>query len=268
MELEAKNYRILLREKLEERCSRNSRYSLRSFARDLDISPSRLSDVLRGRYGLSRLSAEKIGQKLGFNKGEIVHFCDLVDSEHARAQKNRVAARTRLESSVPAQQQLTMDAFQIVSDWYHFAILELTAVKDFKLKYSTKWVGARLNISEHIVIAAIERMKRLELIEEINGVPRPTENFTASPDGIPSEAIKKFHLQILEKATAALRVQTVDERDFSSIIMAINPKDLPQAKEEIKIFRRHLNKRFEKSKTKTSIYCLNVQLFRISEDKL
>ncbi len=264
MNLELKTYRTILKEELAQRCSRNARYSLRSFAKFLNISPGRLSDVMNGRYGLSRNSAQEIASRLGYNTEELNHFCDLVDSQHARAKKEREKAKERLKTNIPEKQNLTMDAFQIVSDWYHYAILELTVTKNFKS--SPKWISKKLDVSEHIVKSGIERMKRLGLIEEASGSLKAVDDFSASPSGIPSESIKKFHTQVLEKALAAIREQSLDERDFSSIIMAINPKDIPDAKEEIKNFRRKLNNRFEKSKTKSSVYCLNIQLFRLSND--
>lgn len=265
MELAFKSYRVLLSEKLEERCARNSRYSLRSFARDLGISPARLSDVLRGRYGLSIESAKVIADKMGLNESEISHFCDLVASEHSRSQKKRLAAKERIEKQIPDHQRLSMDAFQIVSDWYHFAILELTQVKGFKS--STKWIASRLELDEQKVITAIERMKRLNLIQKVGRTLKPVEDFTTSPDGVSSAAIKKFHGQVLEKAANAIHAQSIDERDFSSVMMAIDPKDIPEAKKEIKAFRRNLSARFAKGKNKTSVYCLSVQLFNLSEDK-
>ena len=116
-----------------------------------------------------------------------------------------------------------------------------------------------------MVTAAVERMKRLELLEEKNGKLTPTDGFTASPDGIPSEAIKKFHAQILEKALTAVREQTVEERDFSSVILAVDKQDLPKAKERIKNFRREFDAEFGKAKKKDEVYCLGVQFFRLQE---
>ena len=258
-----KNYRTILREELEARCERNPRYSLRSFARDLGVGPARLSDVLNGRYGLSREAALLMGTRLGWSDSESSQFCDLVESEHARARKSRTIAKKRVDAHQQNYSQLTADAFQVVSDWYHYAILELASVVDFQS--DPKWIAARLGISEHIVISAIERLKRLELLEVVRGKLRATDAVTASPDGIPSEAIKKFHRQILEKALSAIHLQTVDERDFSSMVLSIDKAQLPRAKKEIKKFRRHFDSLFLKTKKKDEVYCLGIQFFRLSE---
>jgi uncharacterized protein (TIGR02147 family) len=257
-----KNYRSLLREELEVRCERNPRYSLRAFARDLGITSSRLSEVLTGRYGLSRQAAQAIAEKLGWNESESVIFCDLVDSEHARTKKAKAEAKSRLESG-SEYQQLTLDSFQVISDWYHYAILELTLVHDFKS--DPKWIARRLGISDHIVNAAIDRLKRLDLLIEKNGRLCATSGFTASPSGIPSDALKKFHRQLLEKAVSSIHLQTVDERDISHVVLAVDRSQVKEAQEEIKKFRRGFDARFGKASKKDEVYCLGVTFFRLQE---
>jgi uncharacterized protein (TIGR02147 family) len=139
---------------------------LRSFARDLGFSPARLSDVLRGRYGLSLAAAQTVASRLGMNSKERQHFCDLVESKHARSKANREAAQRRLDSA-QTYQQLTMDTFAVIADWYHYAILELTLLKNFQS--DVKWIAHQLGINSIVVSAAIERLKRLDLIVQIEG---------------------------------------------------------------------------------------------------
>ena len=259
-------YRTILAEKLEDRCSKNPRYSLRSFARDLHLAPARLSDILRGRYGLSREAAQKIAHCLRMTEAETRRFCDLVESQHARNPKARRDAALRLESaSETPYQQLTLDGFQVISDWVHFAILELCLVEGFQSNFD--WIAKQLGISVHVAKAAIERMQRLDLIEEKEGKLLPTDGFTASPNDIPSDAIKKFHRQILEKALLALDFQTVEERDISTMILALDQREIPEAKKYIKDFRRNFDKKFGKATTKNSVYCLAIQLFGLQETK-
>ena len=52
-------YRKALRESFEEKKYRNSKYSLRSFARDLSVSPAALSQVLSGKRDFSSENLKK-----------------------------------------------------------------------------------------------------------------------------------------------------------------------------------------------------------------
>src|SRR5438128_1427996 len=96
-DLLSSDYKTILKEELAARCRQNPRYSLRAFARDLKIAPSRLSEILNGKQGLSRPAADKIARALGYGASEIERFCDLVESVHARSKRDRDSARVRLK---------------------------------------------------------------------------------------------------------------------------------------------------------------------------
>jgi transcriptional regulator with XRE-family HTH domain len=100
------DYRDMLRAELASRQNRNPNYSLRSFARDLGLSAPRLSDVLRGRYGLSRSAAAAIADRLHLDPAAAEHLCDLVEASHGRSRYSRANARARLherQNSEPMQ---------------------------------------------------------------------------------------------------------------------------------------------------------------------
>ena len=257
------DYRSILRGEIANRCEKNPRYSLRAFARDIGVSSSRLSEVLNGRYGLSRIAAAKIGSSIGWNKQECDVFCDLVDSEHGRAKKVKAAAKMRLAQRSSPYQQLSLDSFQVISDWYHYAILELTLLDNFQSR--PRWIAQKLGLSENLVVPAIERLKRLNLLTEKAGCLIATDAFTASTTDVPSDALKKFHRQLLEKAMSALQVQTVEERDYSHMILAIDRDHISEAKDVIKKFRRSFDTRFSGAPSKNQVYCLGLTFFRLQE---
>jgi len=260
-------YRDWLRDELAARSARNPSYSLRAFARDLQLRPSHLSDVLKGKLGLSARSATQIAQSTGMNSVETELFVALVESEHARSPQRRESAAEKIKSLMPAQEYRTLDnhIFEIIADWHHFAILELTLTEGFVPKLT--WVAERLGISREVARTAVARLKKTDLLEVKNGVWRATEKFPASRSGIPSTAIRRHHGQMLRGAMDALHGQTVEERDFSTMTFAINPSDLPEAKEEIRNFRRHLEKKYKGRANKKEVYALCVQFFRLSRNR-
>lgn len=260
------DYRETLRRELENRCANNPRYSLRSFARDLKISPARLSDVLSGRYGLSRAAAFDIAKVIGLNAQETEFFCNQVDSQHARSKQQREAALALVQDRTAHYRTLSLDGFHVISDWYHYAILELSLTKDFQS--DSAWIARALGINQLVVKSAIERLLRLDLLVEKDGFWRAAEDFTASTDGIPSEAIRKFHKQILTKALAAIELQSIAERDLTSMVMAIDSRQLDAAKAEIKKFRRGFDAKFGASQSKDRVYCLSIQFFNLQEKSL
>ena len=65
------NYNIkylkLIKQVYTERKTRNKKYSLRAFARDLDIPVSSLSELLSGKSGISKERAIKVADKLNLS---------------------------------------------------------------------------------------------------------------------------------------------------------------------------------------------------------
>lgn len=264
------DYRDLLKREIERRCSKNARYSLRAFARDLRLSPSHLSGILGGRYGLSRRSAMEIADRIGLSRGEKEIFVESVESQHARSHYGRQLARKKLRalrSDKAREKTLRLDLFQLVSDWYSFAILELTYLKTFQS--STAWIARALGITPLQARGSVERLFRLGLLRKTPGKWIPSEENTLTGFDIPSDAVKNFHSQLLEKANRALHCQPVEQRDFRSTILAIRKDRLADAKRAIEKLHREFGTRLSESGAltheKEEVYCLSTQFFSLTE---
>lgn len=261
------DYREILKRELEARCRKNPNYSLRAFASYLSISPSSLTEVLGGKYGLSRANAEKIAARLGYSKSEKEHFCDLVESRHARSRAKKESAQARLveRRRDPFDRVIEEDHFRSIADWHHMAILELTYLKDFQNK--TSWIAKRLGVTPAVAGLAIQRLKRLGLLREVGGRLEACEEFSvAAGMDIPSEAVRGFHRQIIGKAEKALALQSVQSRDFSAVMTAIQREKIPEAKKAIKEFRRRFCQNIgEESSGRDSVYCLSIQFFELTK---
>lgn len=250
-------YRTLLLEEFEERIKSNPSYSLRSFARDLSLSPSRLSEALNGKKGISATKAQEICHKLQFNEEERDLFVALVEAEHARSPVARKLAMARV-----AQKKLDLlplESFRVIANWIHFAILELCEVEGFLS--DSKWIANRLKAPQLEIDQALERLFHLNLLtkNEKNQWVQ-THKDLATPTDIPSKYIRAYHRQILKKAEDSLEQDSVGERDITSIVFALNSSELSWAKEQIKIFRRNLTQKMQSSPTKDRVYGFSVQL--------
>ncbi len=257
-------YRDLLKREFATRCARNPHYSLRAYARDLKFLPSRLSDVLNGRQGLSVSSARNLARHLSLSGSEQAWFEASVESHHARSETRRRMAEQALASyeNGDRYRQLREDVFAVVADWYHFAILELTGVRDFRS--DAMWIARQLGIAPAVATMAIERLIAVGLLKKDGERLVPSSTFVVSPDEIPSEAVKQHHEQILEKAAHALVLQPVSQREFSANTLAIDPAQLPAIKADLKAFRRRLERKYKKSGNPSQVYCLSQQFFSLT----
>lgn len=257
------DYRQYLKDELDRRVHVNPQYSLRAFSRDIEIAPQTLSMVINGKKNISSEVAIEIARKLGLSNEELSYFHDLVELSQAKTENLREVIKYRLTKYEENKSYRTIqeDVFKIISDWFHYAILELTYTKDFKS--DPVWIARRLGIPPHDARLAIERMLNLELLEETTKSLEKTEVNIASSNEIPSAAIRKFTSQLLEKAVIAIDEQSVEKRDFGTMTMAIDPKKIPEAKKMIRKFRRELTGYLEAG-DRTEVYALCTQFFSLS----
>jgi uncharacterized protein (TIGR02147 family) len=257
------NLSAFLTGQLEQRLQRNPRYSLRAFARDLGLSPAMLSQVLAGTKGLSATAASRIARSLGLNEDESRRWVTLVESRHARSRVVRAAARKTLKTLESSYTPLDGDAFRVIADWHHLAILSLLETEGSR--DDEAWIARRLGITVLEVRESLKRLKRLEMIESRGGKLKPTGVFFANPAGIPSRSVRSFHSQMLRKAEAALELQATDERDFSTLVLAVDGERLEEAKAAIREFRDAFEARFcGAASAKREVYALGIQYFRIT----
>jgi uncharacterized protein (TIGR02147 family) len=261
MLLQSGSCRRFLSEELARRSRANPRYSQRAFARQLGLAPGELSEVLSGRRPLSVKSAMKIACALGLSPAETRHLVYL-------SQLERVGAAEPTEEPQDAlrTQQLTLDMFHIVSDWYCFAILNLADTDDFRSE--TQWIARRLGISPAEAKVALERLERVGLLERDPATQgrtlRVARDYVLSPSGVPSEAVRSYHRQILKKASEALELQTVEEREISGVGLAVHPKHIDAIKKEMSEFQDRIVAKYGKGLRK-EVYHLEMALFRLTE---
>lgn len=209
-----------------------------------------------------------IAGKLGYNDEQTAQFCQLVQLSKAKSPELRetlVRSNAPTGASAGSQREfvpVSLEAFQAISDWYHYAILELIACENGKL--TSKQVSDRLGISVEEARAAMNRLIRLDMLKSVGGRWQKTNAFIATPTDRPNRALRNFHSQMIEKAKAAIELQTVEERDISGITVPISEDKIALAKREIRNFRRRLAKLVESDKP-TEVYQLNVQFFALSK---
>lgn len=260
------HYRHFLEREFQARLRRNSGYSLRAFARDIEMQPSKLSEVLRGIRGISKKSGEKIAKHIRLSPEESVLFLNLIDFHQKRSRFAQQEAEKNLKAiaAMDGYGELSLERFKIISDWHHFAILELTELDVFES--DPKWIAGRLGVPTKIVNDALDRLLDFGLLEKNkNGELRQTQVNLATPSGIPSRELREHHSQILMKADKALHEVDISERDFSAITLAFNSEQIEEIRGELKELRRRLGQKIQDKALKDRVYCLSIQFFPVDQ---
>lgn len=222
-----KTIKDYLKAELESRIEKNPRYSLRAFARALDVHPAELSLVLRGERTLSYNSCQKVMNNLVLSPSQCRHFLEILQNEKLGLQLS-----TQDESTLGT---LQVEKFSKVSKWYHFAILNLVETKNFQ--WTPSFISRRLGISTIEAGLAMQ-----DLVAE--GLVNLTDSKTKKRNlevvrvqtKFPSSVIRQYHEQHIKKSLTALQEIPAAQREYQSVGISISISDLPKIKSFIDKF--------------------------------
>lgn len=236
-----------LDEELKRRKNKNSAYSLRAFAKQLNLSPAQLSQIMSGKRSVTLKSFRQISEILKFSPLESLQFLEEITGPNSQSASNDI--------------QVTEDQFRFISDWWHIGILTLAQIK--KSRRDPGWIAKRLGISVLQAKESCGRLERMGLIDSGNFLKRSSQTIRVGSN-VPSHAIQKSHVQILQLASDKLPRTPIESRYYASTTMAIDPNNLSKAKKLIEDFQNKLESLLEKGDT-TEVYTFACQLFPLTE---
>lgn len=249
--------RTYLRQEYDHRHKRNPAYSWRSFARDLKLSPSMLSEFLKGRYGLSRGKATSVAQAIRLDITNTEHFIDLLEAGFHRLPMHRENARLRaderMRKTTPPKESL-----RGILDWSFLAMLEIAGVEQGEAKLSG-WMAPFKHLHAQAA-AALTRLRDLKLVDDLN---RPSEEVTVAGDQFGEDDLRSLHAQTLALAGQALDGMTSLERENLSVYGSIRAEDFAEMRKELNDTLVQLLNKYASKPGTDSVYCFAMQAFPI-----
>ncbi len=240
-------YRSKLQEELASRQRVNPSYSIRAFARSLDMHHASVSAILRGERSIPSTQLDRIAANLGLSPAERVLM-------HQSAHPKKTEKRRLLEEE---------RHFRIIAEWEHTAILSLMDLKVFKP--NAKWIGRRLGITTDRAATCLETLLREGLIKNCpDGSLKKDDQSFRTTDGVTSRALKKFHIEALEMGLKKLASIDYDDRENGAVTFALNKKRLPQLRSMLRSFRRRFMETAEQGEL-DEVYQLCFQLYPLTE---
>ncbi len=260
------DYRDVIAKRLKHLTNVNSGYSLRAFARDLEISPSLLSDLLKGKRGLSVSRAFDVAKKLKLDLHESEVFTLLVQLEYTEIESVRKQIIDRIHHlrSVQRSQDRGSESFNFLFNWYNAATFELAALADFKL--DAQHVAEKLEITSDEATAALKLLENHGLLKfnsQKSCYEKTEERFLLSSD-TPNPALRHYHGTMLNKSLEALDNQSNREKFIGTETFAFDEDLLPKASAIIEdCFSKLLELSASSLNRRTELYQAQINLFRI-----
>ena len=268
MKAETPYYRNLLEKKFASKVAHNPRYSLRAFAKSLNVQPGTLSQILSGKRQVSVKIARRFFTALSLSPSEQMQFL------HSIAETKKQLGHVRMNPELkrilarpmrPEPTDIKLDTFAVISEWYHYAISQMTYLPDFRP--DPKWIAEELEITPTEALLALNRLRELDILEEKDGKLVRTHRWSDTLDKqTTSAAQKRRQKQILEKSIHALENVPLQERNHSAITLPIELARVPEAKKMIQEFLWDLTQ-FLSAGKKERVYELTVNLFPLQRRK-
>jgi uncharacterized protein (TIGR02147 family) len=240
-----------LRKEFSQKVCHNPHYSLRAFARDLDLSHTLLSLIFSNKRPLTNSTAQKLvsNERLGEETRSILSL------GHIKKDEAKVEF-----------QRLTLQSFAMISDWVHYAVLSLTEIIGFR--WDATWIARKLRIGEGRAKTVMNRLTELNFIQKNEfGNYKQSVGKIVIGNKESTEAAQLYNKGLLKKAVQSMSETQFIERDLSSTTFAMDPQYIPYAIERIRSFRRELTQELEGLGAKKEVYALAVQIFPLSKNE-
>lgn len=256
-----KNYHIQkLNEVLELKQKNNPSYSMRAFARFLEIDSSNLSAILKGKRGLPPHRADEVACKISLTAFEKKKF---INSTYQKKYKLNDIKKKHSSFEV-----LNEDLhYDLIAKWEYFAVFELLKTKVDNV-LDIKWVSNRLSISKDRALSVVSTLDELGFISiKENTFNLNFKNLDTTFD-ISSLALKEAHKESLEIGINKLNEIDISKRDFSSLSLALNKEQIPVIKSLIREFQDKIYSFLDsENKQAQEVYMLNTQFFPLTEEE-
>lgn len=255
MNFEAPYYIKKIREEFSLKQRVNPRYSLRAFARDLDLHSSTLSSVLKGFRSLPVKNSQHVAAKLNLNSKERTLFLESI-----------YRAKTKIDEIKidPEDNRFMIDEnhFKVLSEWEHFAVETLLELTDFVPTIAG--ISQRLGITMNRAQVVVDNLLQYGLVkfDETGSLVKVHAKIRTTED-VASQALRIGHRETLDMGKTKLDEIDVELRDFSSVTVAMDLSRMPEVKAVIREFRQKMMALLENG-NKTDVCQLAIQFYPLT----
>lgn len=251
-----KNSTEILLHDYELRKQRNSKYSQRAYAKHLEISSGRLTDLFNGKGNLSIKMANSIAAKLALSQKEKDLFITLVENEVQARPDHRKNVRSK------GNRQLQLDEFAVISDWEYFAFMALVETKTFKA--DPLWIAKKMNLTVQRVQEVIDHLREKNFISvAADGSIQNVHHSLSTLTDIPSEVLKKANIECIQQGIEKVHSVDVQLRDVTSLTFPVALDKMKELKALIREFKLKAQALMD-NQTTSEVYNLNIQLVPIT----
>lgn len=260
------DYRAFLRDHYEARKEEAGFFSYRFMSQRLDIDPGQLVKILQGKLHLPPRSLQAMLRLCRLEGRDAEYFEELVKFSRARTREETNRSFERL-SLLRGVEVATLDVQQaeFYRKWHHTVIRSLLGMGPFA--GDAKALG-KLCVPP---VTPQEAAESVALLESLGLVVRDPEGVLIladahiSPDiQVPVDAVRTFQRDTLHLAERALDEIEKDEREISTITVALSKADIQAVRGWVGDLKRQIQNLASNSSDPDRVFHLNVQMFPVA----
>lgn len=224
---------------------KNSRVSLRSFAKKAGIPAGRMSELLANQRGLSDYYAHKISIGLSLNADKKQELFSFIST----------TSKKSFDQDLLSDIEITK-----LNGWLDYAILNLLKLPQFKPTIAN--LAVRLNVNEESIEESLRNLTQLKLVQIENSEVRLSMRQISTSFNYDTPTARSSIREIASQLVSHIDSLATENVEINSTILAVDSQNIDQAKKLIDQFRKNIGRLLTKG-TPETLYCLNLQLYPI-----
>ncbi|MBK9579610.1 MAG: TIGR02147 family protein [Fibrobacterota bacterium] len=257
------DYRAFLRDWFVHAKQSTPALSYRFLASRLAIDPGFLVHIFHGQKHLSETHLQPLVKALKLDKRQGEYFQRLVAFCKAKGTQEigrRFAELMELRET--KVREVSASHYRYYQNWYVPAIRCLVAARRVEGDGSELAGILRPNITQTQAREAVALLAKLGMIRKTtDGSWEPTDAHVTSGDAWTHMAIRSFQKQTLQLAMDAMGSLPKEEREISTMTLAIAREEMETVQEMVREFRAKLAKWAVGTPNADMVYQVNIQVF-------
>ncbi len=258
-----KYYQQVLEQELARRQHTNPRYSLRSFARYLEIDSSTMSAVMRGRRALPLSRAQVFASKLALAGETLQKFIQSCEVEYA--QLSNLDKKEEGDDVRALKLDDDLDT-RILVYWEYFAIYAFLGTCPEETGVTAATIAERMFMEEEVTVLFLDDLclKGLVIKKDDGLYYKVTGYLHAREIAGNFELFREAHRSNIHLLTDRLNSFKPDESVWASSTISVDAKKLPQVRKLILEFQKKLSA-FLREGEANQVYQFMAYFFPISK---
>jgi len=264
--IEFLDYREYLKYFYEAKKREKHFFSYKLMGNKVGMDPSYLCKVMSKSFHIADSSIQEFVRLCAFDARESEYFDALVHFSKSRTPQESKAFFDRLMDLRGVTNRLLIDhQFRYYQNWYTPVLRSALSLIEFRDDFAE--LAGILDPSITVAQAkeAFETLVALELVQKrADGVWEIIDTHVSTGGEYRSMTVRFFQKEMLHLAERAMEETPREERDISTLTMAIRRSSIPDIRELLRTCREDIQKRVAQDEDVDCVYQLNLQYFPVA----